>query len=163
MDKRKLPQRKHPRLKKYDYSRNGAYFVTICVKNRQHLLGTIPVGRGALTPPHIHLSEIGKTTEQYILNINIVYESIILDRYVIMPNHIHLLLRIEDGGMRASRPTLQTIVRSLKTMITCKIGQSVWQDSFYEHIVRSEDDFLAIWKYIDENPLKWQEDKYYSP
>jgi len=164
MDKKNLPQRKHPRLKDFDYSQNGAYFVTICTKDRKYLLGTIPVGRGALTPPEIQLSEIGRITEFHIQNINSVYEGVLIEKYAIMPNHIHLLIRIEnDGGMRASRPTIQTIIRSFKTMVTRKIGFSIWQDSFHEHIIRNEADFLAIWKYIDENPIKWQEDKYYSP
>ena len=217
-----FPQRKHVRLKNYDYSQNGVYFVTICTKDRKPLLSTIPVGRGALTPPQdalttttpvgrgaltppqdalttttpvgrgaltppqdalattipvgrgaltppeIHLSQIGEISDRYILNMNTAYGCVYVDHYVIMPNHIHLLLRIDSapassGGMRASRPTLQTIVRSFKTMVTRQIGTSVWQDSFYEHIVRSEASYLEIWKYIDENPIKWQEDKYYAP
>ena len=181
-----FPQRKHVRLKNYDYSQNGVYFVTICTKDRKPLLSTIPVGRGALTPPQdalptttpvgrgaltppeIHLSRIGEISERYILNMSTAYACVHVDHYVIMPNHIHLLLRIDSapassGGMRASRPTLQTIVRSFKTMVTRQIGTSVWQDSFYEHIVRSEASYLEIWKYIDENPIKWQEDKYYAP
>ena len=218
----KLPQRKHVRLKNYDYSQDGAYFVTICTKDRKPLLGTVPVGRGALTPPQdaltttipvgrgaltppedalsttipvgrgaltppqdalttttpvgrgaltppeVQLSRIGEISERYILNMNAAYACVHVDHYVIMPNHIHLLLRIDSssadsGGMRASRPTLQTIIRSFKTMVTRQIGDSIWQDSFYEHIVRSEASYLEIWKCIDENPIKWQEDKYYAP
>ena len=206
-----FPQRKHVRLRNYDYSQNGVYFVTICTKDRKPLLSTIPVGRGALTPPQdalatttpvgrgaltppldalattipvgrgalsppdIHLSQIGEISEHYILNMHSAYACVHVDHYVIMPNHIHLLLRIDsapassggmradDGGMRASRPALQTIVRSFKTMVARQIGASIWQDSFYEHIVRSEASYLEIWKYIDENPIKWQEDKYYAP
>ena len=163
-----FPQRKHVRLKNYDYSQNGVYFVTICTKERKPLLSTIPVGRGALTPPEIQLSRIGEISEHYILNMHSAYDCVYVDHYVIMPNHIHLLLRIDSapassGGMRASRPTLQTIVRSFKTMVTRQIGTSIWQDSFYDRIVRSEASYLEIWKYIDENPIKWQEDKYYAP
>ena len=181
-----FPQRKHVRLKNYDYSQNGVYFVTICTKERKPLLSTIPVGRGALTPPldalatttpvgrgaltppEIHLSQIGEISERYILSMSTAYACVHVDHYVIMPNHIHLLLWIDsapasNGGMRASRPTLQTIVRSFKTLVTRQLGTSIWQDSFYEHIVRSEASYLEIWKYIDENPIKWQEDKYYAP
>ena len=163
-----LPQRKHVRLKNYDYSQNGAYFVTICTKERKPLLSSSPVGRGALTPPEIHLSQIGEISERYILSMSTAYACVHVDHYVIMPNHIHLLLWIDsapasNGGMRASRPTLQTIVRSFKTLVTRQLGTSIWQDSFYEHIVRSEASYLEIWKYIDENPIKWQEDKYYAP
>ena len=163
-----LPQRKHVSLKNYDYSQNGAYFVTICTKERKPLLSSIPVGRGALTPPEIHLSQIGEISERYILSMSTAYACVHVDHYVIMPKHSHLLLRIDsapasNGGMRASRPTLQTIVRSFKTQVTRQLGISIWQDSFYEHIVRSEASYLEIWKYIDENPIKWQEDKYYAP
>lgn len=163
MDKPNLPRRRHPRLKDFDYSQNGAYFITICTKGHKHLLGTISVGRGALTPPCTSLTHAGETAEHYLLNIDTVYDDVCVEKYVVMPNHIHILLRIDGlGGMKASRPTIQTIVRSFKTMVTRAIGVSIWQTSFHEHIVRNEEDFLAIWKYIDENPLKWQEDKYYS-
>ena len=155
MNKPNFPQRKHPRLKGFDYSQNGAYFVTVCCKARKHLLGAITAGRGALTPPCIHLSEIGKTVEQYILSINTAYEGVHVDKYAVMPNHVHLLIRIDNsGGMRSSRPTLQTIIRSFKTMVTRKTRIPIWQNSFYEHIIRSEEDYFAIWKYIDQNPIK---------
>ena len=105
-----LPKRKHPRLKGYDYSQNGCYFVTVCVKNKKHLLGSVRVGRDAFIPPTVKLSEIGKVAEKYIQNINSVYSNVSVENYVIMPNHIHFLFLFydevcTDGGMRASRPT----------------------------------------------------------
>lgn len=152
--------RKHPRLKSYDYSQNGCYFVTICVKDKKCILGKVNVGRDALIPPQIMLSNIGKITEKYILNIETVYKNIKIENYVIMPNHIHLLLMFDsslcdDGGMRASRPTLHTVVRSLKTMVTKEIGDSVWQDSYYDRVIDSVKGYEEVWEYIEENPYKW--------
>ncbi len=155
-----LPKRKHPRLKGYDYSQNGCYFVTVCVKDKKQLLGRISVGRDAHIPPTIELSEIGKVADKYIRNINSVYQNVSVENYVIMPNHIHLLFLFyeepcADGGMRASRPTLFTVIRSFKTMVTKEIGYSVWQDSYYDEIIDNENGYLEAWRYIDENPLKW--------
>lgn len=177
-----LPKRKHPRLKEFDYSQNGSYFATICVKNHAPLLGNISVGRDALIPPQIianiplienniippivKLSVIGEIVDKFILNVNDVYKDVTVDKYVIMPNHIHLLITIYNqtagnGGMRASRPTLHTMIRSFKTMVTKQIGYSIWQDSYYDKVIRDENGYWKVWNYIDENPLKWQFDKYF--
>ena len=166
-----LPIRKHPRLKDYDYSQNGAYFVTVCTKNRAQILSSI-VGRGAHTPPLVELSDIGKSLDGYISSIENAYNNIFVDAHVIMPNHFHILLRIENdsannGGVWAPRPTgkrteVQTVMRSLKTMVTKETGiKNLWQTSFYDHIIRNEQDYLACWQYIDDNPAKWTEDKYF--
>ena len=108
-----LPQRKHTRLKNYDYSNNGYYFVTICTKDKKPILGKIveqnTVGRDALIPPNIILSNIGEIVEKYINNTNNIYENIIIDKYVIMPNNVHLIIKFEFpikyGGQGAGRPT----------------------------------------------------------
>ncbi len=104
-------------------------------------MSEIAVGRAALSPPNLAVSDYGKIVENYISNINSVYDgNVIVDNYVIMPDHVHLLITLceADGGLGAARPTLHTIVRSLKTMVTRQIGYSIWQTSFYEHIIRSE-------------------------
>lgn len=159
----KLPYRKHPRLKEYDYAGCGGYFVTFCTKNRKHLLSSVAVGRDALIPPEVELSSIGKVVDEQIRKTEDSYENIHVDRYVIMPNHVHLLLRIEeaDGGMRASRPTVQMVVRAIKSLTTRKIGSAIWQTSFYDHVIRNETDYLSIWEYIEGNPAKWADDPYY--
>ncbi len=159
-----LNKRKHPRLKEFDYSTNGCYFATICVKDRKNLLGNIEVGRDALIPPCIELTNIGNIVDKYIKNINCTYDDVWVDTYVIMPNHIHLLIVMQDnyGGMRASRPTLHTIIRSLKTMVTREIGYSIWQNSYYDHIIRNKNSYLEITKYIEENPLKWRNDELFN-
>lgn len=155
-----LPKRKHPRLKEYDYGQSGCYFVTVCVKDKKRLLGKVVVGRDAHIPPTVYLSEIGKVADKYIRNINSVYSNVSVENYVIMPNHIHILLLLyetplDNGGMRASRPTLFTIIRSFKTMVTKEIGYSIWQDSYFDRIIENENGYLDAWRYIDENPLKW--------
>ena len=158
-----LPQRKHTRLKNYDYSKNGYYFITICTKDKKPILGKI-VGRDALIPPDIILSNIGKIVDEYINNVNNIYNFIKIDKYVIMPNHIHMIIKFEfplDGGMLASRPTLHTIIRSIKTMVTKELGYSIWQSSYYEHIIRNQQSYQEIWQYIDNNPLKWELDELY--
>ena len=146
----KFPKRKHPRLKEYDYSNDGGYFVTVCVKNKEKLLGE-PV----LVNGKIKLTPIGETAEKHIKAINSAYDGVRVDSYMIMPDHIHMLITI-SGGMRACRPTsLQTVVRTFKTMVTREIGFSVWQTSFYEHIVRDEKDYTDIGNYIKANPQKY--------
>ena len=133
------PVRKHPRLKSYDYGQNGCYFVTICTQGRKHLLGRIDVCRAgcpqpaAQALPQMRLTHIGALVTHYIKRIPQAYPGIDLAHYVVMPNHIHLLLtfrEVEGGGVRAPRPTLPTVVRSLKTMVTRQLGYSIFQASF---------------------------------
>ena len=159
--KNELPKRKPTRLKGYDYSTSGAYFLTICVKGRKQLLSKI-VGDDAYIVPQNNLSEIGLICDKYINNINIKYENVTIDKYVIMPNHIHLLIFL-NGTMRASSPTknVETIIRSFKTMVTKEIGQSIWQRSYHDHIIRGEKDYQKIWEYIDTNVIRWDKDCFY--
>ena len=155
-----LPSRHHPRLKEYDYSQSGYYFVTVCTKNRQQLLSSVVVGRDDLIPPSVRLTPTGAVVQRYIHGIETAYNTVALDSYVIMPDHIHLLLRFhpsENGGMGSSRPTLDMVIRGLKRMVTQELGCSIWQDSFYDHVIRSEQAYCEICQYIDDNPAKWLE------
>ena len=109
------PKRKHPRLKEYDYSQPGSYFVTICTKDRKHLFGTFPVGRGDLTPPDIKLSSIGLVASRFVESIGKNYLKVSVDKYVIMPNHIHLLLTLSEsltdsGNSAETLPSLHNSV-----------------------------------------------------
>ncbi len=161
------PKRKHPRLKEYDYSQPGSYFVTICTKDRKHLLGQIPIGRNDLIRSTICLSDIGKAAFDVIQNTSASYSNVTIEKFAIMPNHIHLLITIApsstDTDDRNSQNTsLHTIVRSFKTLVSKKVGYSLWQDSYYDHIIRNDADFQKVWDYIDINPEKWQEDKYFK-
>jgi len=87
-----------------------------------------------------------------------------VDKYVIMPNHIHLILKIERNinGRIISAPTISTVVGQMKRKISKLVGFDIWQKSFYDHIIRNQHDYQQIWKYIDDNPLKWELDKYYN-
>ena len=141
-----LPQRKQNRLQNYDYGQNGAYFITICVKQRKPILSNI-VGDDA----HIVPKKYGYIFEKYVRNVSEI------EKYVIMPDHVHFIIRIENGSMWASTPTkrVDNIVRSLKILTTKEIGESIFQRSYYDHVIRNEQDYREIWHYIENNPRKW--------
>ena len=151
-------KRKPNRLENYDYNSDGAYFITVCTKNRQNLLCDI-VGEGLCALPSIKLFTIGFVIKESIEYINKKYIGVSINKYVIMLNHIHLLVRIknETGGHRD--PPLQSIIGNLKSYTTHKYGGVLWQRSFYDHIIRNENEYNKIWEYIDQNPLKWQNDE----
>ena len=158
-----LPKRKPTRLKDYDYSQNGYYFVTICSHNKKCIFSNI-VGGGALDAPQNKLTKYGKIVEKYILSTNNIPE-IVVDKYVIMPNHIHLILIVENGTSKAPSPTNNAISHAVSTMkrfVNKEVGQNVFQRSFHDHIIRGEQDYLKIWNYIDTNPHKWSEDCFYT-
>lgn len=156
-----LPKRKTNRLKNYDYSQNGGYFITFCTKDRAPILSRIVVGKAALRLPRVELTEYGRITETYIQNIPMVYPHILVENYVIMPNHVHLLLLVGDGGQGAARPTISGVVRSVKALVRKETGKSLFQSSFYDRLIRDEADFLLHWDYIASNPGKWVEDEYH--
>lgn len=156
-----LPKRKHVRLKGYDYSQNGCYFITVCTKDRKPLLSRI-VGRDDLGAPIMQLTEIGAMVDQYLHAIPEHYPNVILDHHVIMPNHIHLLLRICSGAPGTARPTITQIIAVWKRLTNKEAGISLWQASFHDHVVRNDADYDAHWVYIDGNPARWDEDEYYT-
>ena len=157
-----LPKRKHPRLKEYDYAQNGAYYITICVEGRRCLLGRMD------DECNVVLSDYGAVAKKYILGIEGHYQYVRLVNYVVMPNHIHLLIQKdvppqivlqehdEKGNKTAS---IETIVHAFKRLTTKEIGQSIWQTSFYEHVIRNLADIQCVSDYIDANPRRWRTDK----
>lgn len=161
-----LQKRKAPRLKGADYSKTGAYFLTICTQNRKNILSTV-VGEGSPLP---QLTPCGKIVNRWIQKIPEKYPEASVDCYVIMPNHIHILLSIvKVDGRGNPSPTTDTVVGFLKYQATKEInilcgtaGKRVFQRSFFDHIVRNHDDYCEIYKYIYENPLRWYYDKLYS-
>jgi len=93
---------------------------------------------------------------------------LIVDRYIIMPNYLHLLLRLERAE-QSPAPTISEVICTLKSITTKKAnlcdntpGRKIWQRSFYDHIIRNEQDYLEIWRYIDQNPLRWELDEFYT-
>ena len=143
-----MPERKPNRIENYDYSPNGAYFITICTKDRKRILSDI-VGDDA----HIVPKPYGEVVQRYIRNVPEI------EKYVIMPDHIHMIIRLQNGSMRASTPTktnrIASIVRSIKTLTTKEIGVPIFQRSYYDHVVRNQQDYNEIWEYIENNPRKW--------
>ena len=146
------PERKPNRLSEYDYSTGGAYFVTICTQDRKKILSNI-VGDDA----HIVPKSYGMVAEKYIRNVPEI------EKYVIMPDHIHMIIRLDNGSMWASTPTnakpqhnrVSNIVRSLKILVSKEVGESVFQRSYYDHVIRNQKDYDEIWQYIENNPRKW--------
>lgn len=202
-----LPRRKRIRLPGYDYSQNGCYFITIGTKDRKPILCDV-------TPSQITVNRYGSCVETAIRNISAHYPYVTVDEYVIMPDHVHLMLTVQreeeraeivgcvradtirpygstiggcvradsirpygteseivEGadsirpyGMRSVivegadgvRPykSISVIVGQMKRWVSKQIGFSVWQKSYYEHIVRNEKEYVAIREYILNNPAK---------
>ncbi|WP_409967861.1 transposase [Bengtsoniella intestinalis] len=158
------PKRKSNRLNGYDYGQNGAYFVTICTQNRVCLFKEI-VGEGFHALPHVELSAIGVEIEKSIIHTHEQYRCI--DKYVIMPNHIHIIIAFQETDRHGSL-SLQDIISRLKSFTTLKYNEmhnqknlKLWQRSYHDHIIRNEAEYLKIWNYIDTNPFKWADDCYY--
>ena len=160
----KKPDRKRNRLEVYNYSLDGAYFLTICTKDKQQILGEV-VGDGALGVPTVQLSETGKIVKKYIEHINTTSEYAKVDHYVIMPNHVHLIVTIDNGTPKAPSPINDVIPRtisSIKSLASKEIGKSIWQRSYFDHVIRNETGYKKVWEYIDTNPLRWKADEYYK-
>ena len=169
MDKEKeLPKRKPTRLKGFDYSSCGAYFITICTKDRQKILSEIVGGDVLDAPKNIDLLPYGKIVERYINRLNDSYEFINVEAYVVMPNHIHIMLFVsQSGASRTSPPTKQhsavaQFVSTLKRFSNKECGGNIWQRGFYDHIIRNREDYESIVKYIYENPMRWYYDELYT-
>ncbi|MBQ5329104.1 MAG: transposase [Oscillospiraceae bacterium] len=145
-----FPKRKLPRLSGYDYSRSNYYFVTICTDEKKDLFGEI--GK---------LNCFGKIAEQKLLEIEQHYENVFVDKYVIMPNHIHAIIILKKLKTERSRPfpTLSEVVGLYKSGVTKEIHKieselKIWQKSFNDVIIRNEKAYNEICKYIYDNPLK---------
>ena len=161
-------QRRSVRLKDYDYTRPGAYFVTICTRDRKCLFGEITDGK-------MIMNNIGKLVFEFWKNIPKHFLHVDLDKYVVMPNHLHgLLILLDNCRDTACRvPTLEhfgnpvfcslpTVVRSFKSAVTKHVnilhntpGKSFWHPRYYEHVVRNKKELTSIREYIITNPTRW--------
>ena len=150
-----LPKRKQIRIEDYDYSTPGAYFITVCTANREKIFWN-SVGTDMIRPQNVPLSNAARIAEQGILQVAEHYENVVVDKYCIMPDHVHLILRIESKvyGRMISAPTVSTVVGSMKRWVSRQIGKPIWQKSFYDHGIRNQQDYDEIWEYIENNPLK---------
>ena len=152
-----LPKRKHTRLKAYDYSLPGYYYVTIHMKDESVRLST--VGRG-LAPAEtaVKLTAAGRLVKEQLLQLEKRYSFVNIDKYVIMPNHLHIIFRFLDDAAGASpRPTRFTILTRICNKAENKPGRILFQTSFYDHVIRNEQAYLECWRYIEGNPGKWLE------
>lgn len=160
-----VKNRKQNRLKGYDYSLNGYYFVTICVHQRRCVFGDIRNGK-------IILNKFGKIAKQCYFDLTNHYENCLLDEFVIMPNHIHMIICIENiiepvgNGLKPfpTKYSLSEIIRGFKTFSSRKINEFEifnfkWQKSFYDHIIRNDYSLFYIRQYIRDNPMNWDEDR----
>ena len=147
----------------YDYSSHGAYFVTICTEKKEKLLSDI-VGDGFPVP-----KEAGRIAAEWIERIPEKYSKATVANYVVMPNHIHILLLLDcTGGTGNPSPTLGNIIGWYKYNATKQIndtfgtpGKRIFQRSYHDHVIRGEKDYQKIWNYIEGNPMKWAEDCFY--
>jgi REP element-mobilizing transposase RayT len=165
------PSRRTTRLHRYEYSQAGAYFVTLCIEQRQSLLGRITDGQIHLSPAGTMVAGVWSRLAQYY--------PVEGDAFVVMPNHLHGILVLEEGArgerdgvtVPTSSMSLSTIIQRFKTFTMHEYGHGVatgewpryqgrlWQHRFHEHVVRNERDLDAIREYIANNPRQWQMDR----
>lgn len=169
------------RLKEYDYAKAGAYFITICVYQRECLFGEISNGK-------MILNELGQVIKDEWFKSADIRTELLLDEFVVMPNHLHGIIQIvenQDNGathkltlkigathrspLRENGPgskTLGAFVGGFKSAATKRIrqiqnlpGQIIWQPNYYEHVIRNEDEWYKIREYIVHNPMQWETDR----
>ena len=168
-----LPKRKPTRLKEYDYSTAGAYFVTICTHKRKRLFSSIIVGAIHESPEN-KLTQCGEIVQKIIESLPKRF-NVSIPKYVIMPNHIHMLIEIDDNvpnrairesPLQNQRSIIDKLVGFLKMNVSNEIHKTfdgeIWQRSFHDHIIRGKADYDKIWEYIDTNVLKWKNDCFYN-
>ena len=150
-DADRFPARKHPRISGYDYSTPNYYFVTICTNNKRCIFGT-----QSQSNVYADLAEAG------LKKIPAHFDKVRIDKYIIMPNHIHVIVVLDNGAK-----ALPTVIGQYKSYVARKIHEidpdvSVWQTSFHDHVIRNQKSYEQIWNYIDGNRQKWQEDCYFA-
>lgn len=177
-----IHHRKSLRLKGYDYSSEGLYFITICTQNKEYLFGEIVDGE-------MVLNDVGLIVEKEIIKTNEIRKNVRIEEYVIMPNHIHFIMEIMKIGFSNGKPlqeiklnenvgrlpmanpnklkpnTVGSIVNQIKSKVTKEVRNNtniynVWQRNYYENIIRNERICLKVLEYIENNPTRWDEDRY---
>jgi len=154
-----LPRRRSIRLKHYDYTQAGAYFVTICTHERRSLFGGI-------IDAQMRLGPIGKIITQEWAKSAEMRPDVELDAFVIMPNHLHGIVLLGQSGAGAKARPLGAVMRGFKAAATGalaaaghRLDHPLWQRNYYGHIIRSEESLEAIRAYIADNPARWAEDR----
>ena len=152
--------RKSIRLKDYDYSMSGGYFVTICVQEMKCVMGEIAGG-------DMQLNGFGKIVEQIWEELPNRFPTIELDVFVVMPNHFHGIVFLQNPGAASSTPTtLGKVIRAFKSISAIEVnrrletqGKQFWQRNFFERVIRNEKEMDKIREYIINNPLQWEIDR----
>lgn len=146
--------RKSIRLKNYDYSSDGAYFITICTSDRQRILSNI-------RSPVIKLTAIGEIANSAFEYIEKLYD-VEFDYRVIMPDHIHFILFLNQKATARVAPTVDRVVGAYKSYISNErrklLGKScktMWQRGYFDHIIRNDADLNEVRRYIDNNPIAY--------
>jgi len=150
-DYNRFPVRKNPRMKRIDYASVNYYFVTICTQDKKCIFGKSG-------QPNV----FGQVAEQGLCNINSHFPGTRIDKYVIMPNHVHAIVVIEQQGTN-----LSVLIGQYKSFVSREIHKirpdlKVWQPSFHDHVIRNQKAYEQIWMYIDANPANWGEDCFYT-
>lgn len=149
------PVRKPTRIPYYDYSSDNYYFVTICTHEKKCIFGSVK-----------ELSRYGKIAADSVVDIPIHHSGVRIDKYVIMPNHVHMIVIIGCGNCKEKNSDLNQVIGLFKSAVTRKIHETdhdiqVWQRSFHDHVIRNQKDYERIWGYIDTNPMRWDKDCFY--
>ncbi len=155
-EKNKYPVRKRTRLKEYDYSNNAYYFITICVNDKSEVFGKVENNS-------VSLNDYGIIVEKNLLDLSERFKSVEIDYYVIMPNHFHCIVILENESDKR-KESISNIIGAFKSITTIglhKMGLSdfKWQRSFYDRIIRNEQELFNIRRYIEQNPLRWELEK----
>jgi REP element-mobilizing transposase RayT len=145
-----LLKRQHMRLAGYDYSRVGAYFVTLCAVDQEGLFGEIVADK-------MCLNQIGTVVASCWGEIPKHFPNVALDEFVVMTNHLHGILLLADGMAGHARP-LPVIVGSFKAAVSRLAGFPVWQRSYWDRVIRGEAELNQVRRYIAENPSRWSTD-----
>ena len=163
-----MRKRKNLRLKKYDYSQNGMYFVTICTQDKKCFFGRVSNDK-------VDLNIVGRIAKKYLIDIAKHYSSVNIIEFVVMPNHVHLIIEICDAVVaehcsvttrnNKNYGLLSKIIKSYKNAVTKEINKKFgknnfkWQRSYYDHIIRKEESLQKIREYIIINPQQWNKDE----
>ena len=150
-DSQRFPFRKNPRMKGYDYSTPNYYFVTICTWQKQHLFGQAG-----------NLNVYGELAKQGLQEIESHFPSVKVEHFVVMPNHVHAILILQEQNV-----SLSVVIGQYKAYVTKAIRKylpdyHVWQSSFHDHVIRNQKSYEQIWLYIDANPINWEKDCFFT-
>ena len=190
--KMEMPRRKQNRLGEYDYTAEGAYFVTLCTQNRaeifemelpavgngeRHDTQVVPYGaisegkaiekgNGTQAVPYgdIHKSMANQIVHKWVKETENKFPGMNVDRYVIMPDHLHLIVTIRERHAGGSLPdvmryfktmTTNAYIRRVKQGVFVPFDGKLWKKSYYDHVIRNQQDYHEVWEYIENNPAKW--------